>query len=89
VYFLSDRWIPASFLLEYSCTVLYCATYGSVGPCIRLCNACRLHEAVRCCRVVCWLHALPGAKNLLLGIYEIHIVSNAKTVFFPPNIKIQ
>jgi hypothetical protein len=23
-------------------------------------------------RVVCWLHALPGAKNLLLGIYKSH-----------------
>jgi hypothetical protein len=23
-------------------------------------------------RVVCWLHALPSAKNLLLGIYESH-----------------
>jgi hypothetical protein len=34
--------------------------------------------------VVCWLHALPGAKNLLLGIYES--LHNDKNDTFPPNI---
>ena len=33
-------------------------------------------------RVVCWLHALLSAKNLLLGIYESH--TDAQNMeFFP------
>ena len=35
-------------------------------------------------RVVCWLHALPSAKNLLLSTGRL--LRNHKTVYFSPNI---